>query len=80
MKLWPHLNYRQQAVLHHALKHPDARYTVQSHRNSHKVAYATGRWDLLSLTEQGFLEQAKSGKKMVFTVPTDLKRKIGKTK
>ena len=76
MRLWPHLNYRQQAVLHHALKHPDARYTVQSHRNSHKVAYATARGDLLSLTEQGLLEQAKSGKKMVFTVPADLKNRI----
>lgn len=80
MRLWPHLNYRQQAVLHHALKHQDARYTVQSHRNSHNVAYATARWDLLSLAEQGLLEQAKSGKKMVFTVPADLKTKIGKTK
>jgi Fic family protein len=76
LKLWPYLNYRQLAVLHHALKHPDAVYTVQSHKNSHRVAYATARWDLLSLSKQGLLEQGKSGKRMVFTVPADLKGKI----
>ena len=77
LKLWPNLNYRQQALVHHALKHPDGVYTVQSHQNSHKVAYATARWDLLSLVKQGLLEQGKRGKKMVFAVPADLERRIG---
>lgn len=76
MRMWPHLNFRQQAVLHHALKHPDAVYTVQSHRNSHNVAYATARWDLRSLSTQGLLKQGKTGKKLVFTVPADLKKRL----
>ena len=76
MRLASHLNYRQQAVIHHALKHPDAVYTVQSHKNSHKVAYATARWDLLSLSKQGLLEHRKAGKKLVFTVPADLKMRL----
>jgi len=40
------------------------------------VAYATARWDLLSLSKQGLLEQGKAGKKLVFTVPADLKMRL----
>lgn len=49
------LNYRQKALLSHALKHPDAGYSVNSHRNSHGVTAKTAREDLERLRELGLL-------------------------
>lgn len=66
------LNHRQVALLTHALKHRDALYTIESHRHSHAVAYATARADLLQLAELGLLGEGKRGKTLVFTVPDDL--------
>lgn len=60
------LNPRQLALIRHAMKQPLARYTVESHKRSHGVAYQTARTDLLSLAEQGLLEQRKAGRAFVF--------------
>ncbi|HHG90240.1 MAG TPA: hypothetical protein ENJ90_07180 [Devosia sp.] len=54
------------------MQHHDATYTIQSHRRSHDVAYATARSDLLSLTKQGLLEQYKAGRAMRFRPVVDL--------
>lgn len=70
-------NARQIALLGHALKHDDALYTVESHRASHAVAYATARADLLALAEMGLLLQTTQGKRMLFTVPEDLGARLG---
>lgn len=51
------LNYRQLALLSHALRKPDSSFTVNSHRTSHRVAYATARADLLNLVDQGLLDK-----------------------
>jgi Fic family protein len=70
-------NHRQIALLTHAVKHPDALYTVESHRNSHNIAYATARADLLDLSELGLLCSAMQGKRFVFTAPDDLQDRLG---
>lgn len=60
------LNSRQLALVTHALKRPDARYTIQSHRRSHDVSYQTARTDLLALVAKELLQQHKSGRAFVF--------------
>ena len=70
------LNARQLALLAGALKQRSNRYTVESHKRSHKVAYATARADLLALAELGLLEQRKRGRAWEFLVPTDLPERM----
>jgi len=70
------LNNRQLALLGHVLRHPDTRFTIEGHRASHRVVYQTARTDLLDLVERGYLEQGKTGKKLVFTPARDLHRKL----
>jgi Fic family protein len=70
------LNARQLDLLTHALKRPDAVYTIDSHRRAHEVAYATARSDLLQLAGRGLLEQRKRGRAHVFVVPRDLQARM----
>ena len=71
-------NYRQHALLSHALRHPGFWYSIQSHRNSHGVAYQTARHDLHHLAEFGFLEKTKRGKTFFFRSPPELTERIKK--
>jgi len=71
-------NHRQITLLGHALKHADAIYTVESHRASHAVAYATARSDLLALVDMGLLQESKQGNRWIFTVPEDLHSRLKK--
>jgi len=57
LRKYESLNYRQLALLSHAMRKPDSSFTVNSHRTSHRVAYATARADLLHLVDQGLLEK-----------------------
>jgi Fic family protein len=70
------LNPRQLALINHALKTPDARYTVQSHRKSHGVSYETARSDLHDLVGERLLGQRRSGHAFVFSPVKDLRRKL----
>jgi len=72
------LNYRQQALIKHALKRPGFTYTVESHRNSHGVTPQTARSDLLSLVEQGLLLLNQVGKKHYFIAPDDLVERVSR--
>ncbi len=66
------LNPRQVALLSHALRNPEAEYSVQSHRRSHDVVYESARKDLLELTRQGLLTQGRLGRAMVFRPTSEL--------
>ena len=65
-------NHRQRALLAHALGNPDARYTIESHRRSHNVAYATARADLLGLAAKELLVEQKVGRRIVYLGQPDL--------
>lgn len=70
------LNYRQLALLSHALKHSGMRYTFESHRRSHNVVYQTARTDLMNLAERGLLVRRRAGKSYVFFAPSDLAERL----
>jgi len=70
------LNYRQMALLIHALKHPGELYRIEAHRVSHNVAYQTARIDLLRLAEMGLLEKLQAKRAFVFVAPEDLEARL----
>ena len=70
------LNQRQLALVHHALRKPDARYTLESHRRSHGVSFETARGDLASLAAQRLLVRGKAGRQFVYSPPPDLRARI----
>ena len=72
------LNPRQQALVGHALRHPQQRYTFRSHQMSHNVAYQTARTDLLDLENRGLLTGRKVGKTWHFTPAPDLEERLSR--
>ncbi len=70
------LNHRQRALLAHALKHPDQRYTFRSHQTSHKIAYQTARTDLLGMEEAGLLRHTRRGRTLLFRPAGDLTERL----
>lgn len=69
-------NFRQLALLAHALKRPDAIYTFQTHQSSHGVVYETARKDLLDLEVLGFLQRGQVGREFIFFPARDLTERI----
>jgi Fic family protein len=72
------LNHRQRALLAHALKRPDTRYTIVQHQNAHGIVYATARDDLRELLRLNLLEERKSGRTLVYTAAKNLPSKLKK--
>jgi Fic family protein len=73
------LNFRQLALLRHALKHPRFAYVIEEHQRSHGISYDVARKDLLVMAESlKLLTKTKQGKRYLFIVPDDLERRIGK--
>lgn len=70
------LNYRQVALIQHALKHPYENYTIRSHMLSHHVTYETARSDLLALAGSGLLTKTKRSKAYSFSIPADLQERL----
>ena len=65
-------NHRQLALLSHALRHPNAEYTVKSHQTSHNIVHQTARTDLYDLVRRGLLTKRKIGRRWVFAPVPDL--------
>lgn len=65
-------NHRQTALLQHALRHPNAEYTIAVHQSYHAVVYQTARTDLLGLEQDGLFRSWKRGKALHFTPVQDL--------
>ena len=72
------LNHRQQALISHALRHPNQRYTFKSHQMSHNVVYQTARTDLLDLESRHLLVSRKVGRTWHFTPVQDLEEKLSR--
>ncbi len=70
------LNHRQVALLGHLLKNPDQAYAIASHQRSHNVTYQTARTDLIGLTESGFLQASKRGRKLVYRKSSEFESKL----
>ena len=69
-------NHRQMAILRHALKLPNATFTVTSHQNSHNVATQTARNDLEGLVDADLLKKIKRGKGFTFLPIPDLEDRL----
>ncbi len=70
------INHRQLALLGHALRHPGARYTIDTHKKTHRVTYQTARTDLLDLASRNLLVRTKTGQYFTFTAPADLVKRL----
>jgi Fic family protein len=73
------LNSRQQAVMVHALCNPDSHYLIAGHQRSHGVTHQTARDDLFDLERRELLMVGKEGRSYVFSVPSDLLRRLQAT-
>jgi len=70
------LNHRQRALMSHALRHPNHRYIIESHRKSQNVTYETARTDLLDLAKRELLHSEKVGREWNFWPVENLKEKL----
>lgn len=73
------LNFRQLALLRHALKNPRFTYVVHEHKQSHGVSYDVARTDLLFMADTlGLLDKSKKGRQYYFVSPMNLAQRIKK--
>lgn len=68
------LNHRQLSLLKHAIKNPNALYSIQEHQQSHGISYQTARTDLLTLADKfNLLRKRKYGNSFVFVALTNIR-------
>jgi len=72
------LNYRQRALISHALRHPGYMYSISSHMTSHCVSFNTAKSDLDGLAAHNLLEVYRATRPMYFRVPNDLEARLMK--
>ncbi|MBA3582488.1 MAG: Fic family protein [Gammaproteobacteria bacterium] len=79
IRLKNRLNFRQLALLRHALKHPRFAYVIEEHQRSHGISYDIARKDLLFMAEElKLLTKTKDGKRYLFIAPDDIAQRIRK--
>lgn len=70
-------NFRQLALLRHALKHPRFTSVIKEHQNSHGISNDAARKDFLEMSDQlKLLEKTKRSKKYFFIAPADISDRI----
>lgn len=69
-------NHRQIALLAHAVRHPEATYTIAGHQRSHNVTYQTARTDLMGLVDFGFLHAYKIGRQFHYRRAGDVEDNV----
>jgi Fic family protein len=70
-------NYRQLALLEHAIKNPNGMgYSARSHARSHNVSTETARTDLAGLERRGLLVQHKIGRRFVWQPAPNLAEQL----
>jgi len=69
-------NHRQLALLQHAIRRPQAEYTVASHGRSHNVVPQTARIDLHGLEHQGLLTRIALGRGYAWIPADDLEDRL----
>jgi Fic family protein len=69
-------NYRQQAILSHALRHPGFQYSVQSHATSHQISLITARKDLVGLADKNLLTFRQVGKAVCYEAVPNLEESL----
>lgn len=76
-KLNGQLNFRQLALIRHALEHPGHSYTIEPHQRSHGISYDAARKDLLHMSDNlGLLIKSKRGRQYFFVSPNNLDQRI----
>jgi Fic family protein len=70
-------NHRQLALLSHALRHPQQRYTLDTHRISHAVSRQTARNDFTALVAAGLLTEKRVSRRLIFRPVPDLAERLG---
>ncbi|BAS67100.1 Fic family protein [Bathymodiolus septemdierum thioautotrophic gill symbiont] len=70
------LNSRQAMIIQHSIKHLGEVYTIEGHKISQNIGYATAKLDLEKLAKLGLLQKSKRGRAFIFIAPNDLEQRI----
>ena len=70
------LNHRQVSLLSHALRNPDAAYTIKSYQNTNNVVYETARADLQYLEKMNLLIKRQTGRSFSYYPAEQIDQKL----
>ncbi len=69
-------NYRQLALLEHAVRNPNAIFTAHSHSSSHNVSEQSARNDLAALESRGLVSKRRFGRRYGWVPVGDLSERL----
>ena len=73
------LNHRQISLLSHALRNPDAIYTIRAYQNTHDIVYETARADLQHLEDKALLIRRRTGRAFSYLPAKHIDKKLKAT-